>query len=302
MNDVVAVGVDAGGTATRAVVSANGARAGEAEGRAGNPTLLGVDAAADAILSVVRRALEERQPSAIVIGAAGAGRQAVAAGLEALVGSAFGACRVAVGDDAGIALRAAIPAGPGIVLIGGTGSIAYAENGERRARVGGLGYLAGDEGSAFSIGMAAVRLYGRVLDGRAKGDETTELVAAALDAPDRDAYLGALYDAPLVPAAIAALAPGIIALAGAGNRAASKIVQQAGSDLGDLIKSAARACDLLDASPAVALAGGLFAENSLLTFLLETRIIGDLPGASILRGGDGAAIGALRLAETLAAR
>ena len=36
--------------------------------------------------------------------------------------------------------------------------------------------------------------------------------------------------------------------------------------------------------------------------LLETRIIGDLPGASILRGGEGAAVGALRLAEMLAAR
>ena len=302
MNDVVAVGVDAGGTTTRAAVSVNGARAGEAEGPGGNATTLGVDDAANAIIGVVRKALAHRHPAAIVVGAAGAGRPAVAASLEALIGSAFPGCRISAGDDAPIAFRAAIPAGPGIVLIGGTGSIAYAENGERRARVGGLGYLAGDEGSAFAIGMAAVRLYGRVLDGRAQADETTDLVARTLDATGRDAYLGALYDAPLVPATIAALAAGIIAFAGKGNRASAKIVQQAGLDLGDLIKSAARAVDLIEASPSVALAGGLFAENSLLTFLLETRIIGDLPGASIVRGGDGAAIGALRLAERLAAQ
>lgn len=302
MDDVVAVGVDAGGTATRALVSSNGTRSGEAEGPGANATTLGVDDAADAMLTVVRKALAHRRPAAIVVGAAGAGRAAVAAELEALIGSAFPGARVAVGDDAAIALRAAIPAGPGVVVIAGTGSIAYAENGDRRARIGGLGYLAGDEGSAYAIGLAAVRLYGRVLDGRARGDETTDLVAQALRAPDRDAYLAALYDTPPAPAAIAELAAGIVALAGQGNRAAAKIVQQAGLDLGDLVKSAARAAGLLEASPAVVLAGGLLAENSLLTFLLETRIVGDLPGASILRGTGAPVTGALRLAETLAAQ
>jgi glucosamine kinase len=302
MSNVIAVGVDAGGTATRAVVSENGAPAGAAEGPGGNATTLGIDDAADVIIGVVRKALDRRRPAAIVVGAAGAGRAAVAASLEDLMRSAFPDCRVTAGDDAGIALRAAIPAGPGIVLIGGTGSIAYAENGERRARVGGLGYLAGDEGSAYAMGMAAVRLYGRVLDGRAKADETTDLVARALEAPDRDRFLSALYDAPLVPATIAALAPSIVAFAGKGNRVATKIVQQTGSDLGDLIRDAARATGLMEASPAVALSGGLFAENSLLTYVLELRIINELPGASILRGGDGAAVGALRLAEMLAAQ
>jgi N-acetylglucosamine kinase-like BadF-type ATPase len=302
MDDLVAVGVDAGGTSTRALVSSNGRPAGAAEGPGANATTLGVDDAADAILTVVRKALAHRRPAALVVGAAGAGRRAVAAALEELLAGAFPAARVAVGDDAAIALRAAIPSGPGIVLIAGTGSIAYAENGERTARVGGLGYLAGDEGSAYAIGMAAVRLYGRVLDGRARADETAALVERTLRAPGREALLDALYDAPHAPSAIAALAPSIIAFAGKGNRAAAKIVQQAGLDLGELVKSAAREVGLLEASPRVALAGGLLAENSLLTFLLETRIVGDLPGAQILRGRDGAASGALRLAEALAAR
>ena len=89
---------------------------------------------------------------------------------------------------------------------------------------------------------------------------------------------------------------------GKGNRVATKLVQTTASDLGDLIRDAARATDLKEASPLVALAGGLFGENSLLSYLLELRIINELPGASILRNGDGAAIGALRLAEQLAAQ
>lgn len=301
MSNLVAAGVDAGGTSTRVAISENGVLAGEAEGPGANPSSLGVDDAADVILTVVRKALDHRKPASIVVGAAGAGRPAVAEALAALIGSAFPDAKVVVEDDAAIALRAMIPTGPGIVLIAGTGSVAYAENGAQSARVGGLGYLVGDEGSAFSIGMAAVRLYGRVLDGRARADETTELVARALDAPDRSAYLAALYDTPLRPADIAVLAPSIVAFAGKGNRASTKIVQQAGLELGDLIKSAAKAVDLLEASPSIGLAGGLFDENSMLSFLLETRIIGDLPGALVVRGGDGAAIGALRRAEMLAA-
>jgi N-acetylglucosamine kinase-like BadF-type ATPase len=73
MSDVIAVGVDAGGTTTRAAVSENGSPAGSAEGPGANATTLGVDDAADAIVQVVRKALEHRKPAAIVIGAAGAG-------------------------------------------------------------------------------------------------------------------------------------------------------------------------------------------------------------------------------------
>lgn len=301
MSDIVAVGIDAGGTSTRVAISENGVFAGEASGPGANATTLGIDDAADAILAVVRKALDRRKPAAIVAGAAGAGRPAVAGALAELIGSAFPDARVAVEDDAPIALRGAIPTGPGIVLVAGTGSVAYAENGARSARVGGLGYLAGDEGSAFSIGMAAVRLYGRVLDGRSAADETTDLVARTLDAHDRDAYIAALYGTPLRPAEIAALAPSVIAFAGKGNRASTKIVQQAGLELGDLIRSVAKAVGLTEASPPIALTGGLFAENSMLSFLLETRIGGDLPGALAVRGGDGATIGALRRAEALAA-
>ena len=293
----VAVGVDAGGSGTRAGVSRAGAFVRSADGPAANASSAGVAAAAGVIVATIREALAGERPDAIVVGAAGAGRDAVAHSLEDAIGAAFRPALVSVGDDARIALRGAIPDGPGIVLVAGTGSIAYAEHGDRRVHVGGLGYLAGDEGSAFAIGMAAVRAYGRVLDGRARDDETTALVAGALAAPNRDAYLAALYDRPLVPATIAALAPSIIAFAGTGNRVATKIVQQAALELGDLVKAVAKLADLTDASPAVALTGGLFAENSLLSYLVETRLVGDLPGATILRGGDGAVTGALRLAE-----
>jgi glucosamine kinase len=298
---VICVGVDAGGTSTVAALSKDGAFVREARGAAANATTIGVDDAADAIITTVRGVLDGAAPNAVYAGAAGAGRARVADGLRELIALAFRGAKVAVGDDAAIALRAAIPNGDGAVLIGGTGSTAYAEHGGRAQRVGGLGYLAGDEGSAFWIGMQAVKLYGRVLDGRAHRDETTDLVARALDAPDRERYVAALYDVPMQPAKIAALAPSIIAFADKGNRASTKIVQQAAQELGELVKSALRAVDLLERSPVIAFAGGLFRTNSTLSFLIETRLTGDVPGAAIVKGGDEPVRGALRLAERLVA-
>jgi len=295
---VICIGVDGGGTSTNVALSKDG-QVREASALAANATTIGIDGAADVIIAAIRDVLGLARPDAIYIGAAGAGSARVAEGLQERIAGAFAGAKVVVEDDTAIALRAAIPDGDGAVLIAGTGSVAYAVHGERTHRAGGLGYLAGDEGSAFWIGMQAVKLYGRVLDGRANQDETTDVVARGLDAPDRERYLAALYGEPLRPVTIAALAPSIIELAGEGNRASTKIVQQAAQELGDLLRATLKAAGLSDASPAVAFAGGLLRENSLLSFLLETRLIGDVAGIAVVKGGDEPVRAALRLAERL---
>jgi N-acetylglucosamine kinase-like BadF-type ATPase len=298
---MIAIGIDAGGTATVAAVSRNGTAVREASGPAANATTAGVAASAATIVATMRAALGIDEPDSVHAGVAGAGRPEVARELKAAIARAFPAARVVVSDDASIALRGAIASGPGVILIAGTGSVAYAEHADGSVLVGGHGHLLGDEGSAFAVGMAAVRLYSRVLDGRAAPDETSDLVARALRAPDRAALHTAIYDRQLDPAAIAALAPSIVAFAGKGNRTSTKIVQDAARDLGDLINAALRLAKLTGASPPIALAGGLLRENSLLTFLLETRITGDFTGSEIVRGGFEPVRGALRLAEAAGA-
>jgi N-acetylglucosamine kinase-like BadF-type ATPase len=298
---MIAIGVDAGGSGTVAAVSRDGLPVREVRGGPANATTLGLPAAAAAIIATMRAALADAEPERIHVGAAGAGRPEVARGLAAAIAAAFPAARVTVGDDAVIALRSAIPTGAGSVLIAGTGSIAYAENGTEGALVGGHGHLLGDEGSAFWIGMAALRRYAHVLDGRAPRDETTDLVARALPAPTRADLHAAVYDRRLDPAAVAGLAPSVIAFAGKGNRVATTIVQAAAKELGDLLAAAIRNAGLAGASAPVALAGGLLRENSLLTFLLETRITGDWTGAVIVRASGSPVTGALRLAQATGA-
>lgn len=300
MNPSNAVGVDAGGTSTVAAFSRDGMYLAEARGGAGNASTLGAAAAAAAILSTVSQLTQE--PHALFVAVAGAGRPDVRSALHAALARRFPSARIEVEDDTRVALRAGHPAGSGIVLLAGTGSVAYAENGDRRMRVGGAGYLLGDEGSGFWIGLAAARLLERAYAGRTPSDETTAFVAVALDAPDRDTLLAAVYPQPFDVARVAALAPKIIELAGAGNRNATKIVQSAAQELGDLVRSAARASRLVEESPTVVFAGGLLRDNTLLSYLLENRVASEIPGASIVRVREEPGRAALRFAEALAGR
>ena len=300
MTDSIAVGVDAGGTATVAALSRGGRLEARVSGGPANPSSLGTSAAAAEIVAAVRRLTQGVDADAVFVAAAGAGRDDAREALLVSLRSAFPhTAHLAVEDDTRVALRAALPAGPGIVVIAGTGSVAYAENGSSRVRAGGAGYLLGDEGSAFAIGLAALKLLARVYDGRASSDETTELAARAFDAPNRDTLVAAVYGGPLDVARVAALAPSIIAFADKGNRVSTKIVQTAAQDLGDLARVAARQSGLHDASPSVVFAGGLLRENSLLSFLLETRITNEIPGAAVVRLRDEPAQAALRFAEAL---
>ncbi len=297
MNPLMAVGVDAGGTSTVAALSRDGMYVAEVHEGPGNASTLGAEAAAAAVVSTVSQFREE--PHALFVAAAGAGRPEVRSALQAALARRFPSARIEVEDDTRAALRAGHPVGSGIVLLAGTGSVAYAESGERRVRVGGAGYLLGDEGSGFWIGLAAARLLERAYAGRTPPDETTAFVAGALGAPDRDALLAVVYPQPFDVARVAALAPKIVELAGCGNRNATKIVQSAAQELGDLVRSAARSSDLVEESPTVVFAGGLLRGNTLLSYLLENRVASEIPGASIVRFREEPARAALRFAEHL---
>lgn len=293
------VGVDAGGSKTAAAFAQDGAVVRSVRGPAANPTLIGVDDAADAIVRTIRDAASRARIDAVFVGAAGAGSAATAAELESLIGAAFSRAKVRVGDDVEIALRAAIPAGAGIALVAGTGSIALASDIDGKLhRVGGLGYLLGDEGSASWIGLEAVRLLGRVFDGRARDEETAKLVARHLGVADRAGLIAAMYAERLDVARLAALAPGIIAFAGKGNRTSREIVQRAAEALVQLVCDAARVARLDGAGPKVALSGGLLREQSVLRDMLEDGIVRGLGVTEVIRGGDPLE-GALRCAAAL---
>jgi N-acetylglucosamine kinase-like BadF-type ATPase len=159
------IGVDAGGTSTRAaVVGMDGAVLGRGTAGGANPNSHPPKDAAARIADAIETAigpLDPGQASACVVGMAGAGKLA-----DPRVASIFDAawtglrlgCPVRVVTDPEVAFASATNDPDGTVVIAGTGS-ATARIVDRRlaGMVGGFGWLLGDEGSAFWLGREAVR-------------------------------------------------------------------------------------------------------------------------------------------------
>ena len=163
------VGVDGGGTRTRAVVAGPElVPMGRGASGPANASMRPLPVVVETILEAVDDAavsavVAAERAEGVGVGLAGVETAGLAAPLTAALEERFGAGRVLVTTDARVALAGASPGdpdGPGVVLIAGTGAIAYGRStrGEE-ARAGGWGPLLGDEGSGYAIarqGLAAV--------------------------------------------------------------------------------------------------------------------------------------------------
>jgi N-acetylmuramic acid 6-phosphate etherase len=293
------VGIDAGGTTTAAVAARDETILRSASGESANLRMRSVETAAETIARVAMEALNGVQPQALFVGAAGAGHAEVARELEIALARRFERAAIGVSDDGRIALRAGVPDGDGAVVIAGTGSIVYAEIGVARCRGGGYGYLLGDEGSGYAIGNAAVRLLLRSYDGRGPREPLAEHLERQLQARDAQEVIARIYGSHAPARELAALAPMVLEAAQRGERGATKIVQSAALDLFELLRATLRRCDAADRELPVALAGGLLSNNSLLTYLLETRVMNEMPRVALRKGIPSPEYGALALARAL---
>jgi len=189
------VGVDGGGSRTRAILlDGSGAVRGRREGEGSAIDPRDPEAAVTQVESVVRALAGEAGVSlplaALAVGLAGAGRPHVRKAVARRLERTGLARRVLVESDADGAFRDAFGAGPGILVLAGTGSVAWgrAEDG-RRDRVGGWGPLLGDEGSGYALGVEALRRVAWSVDGRGPDTVLEETVPRALGLPGSDALV-----------------------------------------------------------------------------------------------------------------
>ncbi|WP_158882157.1 N-acetylglucosamine kinase [Amycolatopsis anabasis] len=183
MNHVV--GVDAGGTSTRAlVVAEDGTVLGVGKSGGANPNSHPPEAAASRIAEAIAAALgglPRERTRACVVGMAGVSKLSDPA-IAAVFARAWDELALGVEvhpvSDAEIAFASATSAADGTVLVAGTGSIAGRIRKRRMvSTAGGYGWLLGDEGSAFWIGREAVRA---ALDALTGGGELGELARSVL--------------------------------------------------------------------------------------------------------------------------
>jgi N-acetylglucosamine kinase-like BadF-type ATPase len=302
------LGIDGGGSKTTCAVGdessllaaftagpSNITRVGEAGAR---------EALQEAIFGACRAAkINPQQVRRACVGAAGAGRKDVASAVGKIVAEIIPG-EIQVVGDMEIALAVAFGEGPGVIVIAGTGSIAYGRDAKgRTARSGGWGFAVSDEGSAYWIGRAAVSAVLRASD--RVGDDQTEQNHAEQDQAEQDRAeqdraeqnrirpagrlfrelktawsvdsLEQLARAANANADFSVLFPAVLAAAGAGDVVAREVIAEASSELAQLAGVVLRRLfpgqrsAALSAVP-MAIAGGVFRHATMIRELFYNGV------------------------------
>lgn len=214
-------------------------------------------------------------PAAICLGMAGVDREEDASVIQGIMRRIGYKARVIVVNDALIALVAAIGTAPGIVIVSGTGSIAYGRNAAgRAARAGGWGYILGDEGSGYWMGRHALRAVVREADGRGSRTALTGLVLRHFGVERAADLVREVYRRGLRPHAIAALAVHVQTAVDAGDEVGQDILSRGAAELVASARSVTQRLELVDQAFPFVLAGGVLRSLPALAREVTTRLPG----------------------------
>lgn len=298
----IVVGVDGGGTKTRAIVADDHGQPIVETSGPGSAVRPGeAEHSADVIAGVVRDALASGNmthvtPKVLCVGVAGVGREAEKQALWQALVSRDVAEEVVIHADASVALDDAFGEGSGVLLIAGTGAVAFGRGptGEF-GRCGGWGPVFGDEGGGAWLGRRALSVVSAAADGRESETALTGAVLTAAQVNEPGELIA--WAAAASPAQLGTLAPAVLGAAEAGDRRASALINLAVEELALHVRALARKLFADErASLQVALAGGLMGQRSLIRKRLIQRLKSVVPGAQVLATEVDPARGAVRSA------
>lgn len=303
----VVLGLDGGGTKTRCLAADTSGRVlGEGLSGASNYQVVGLEAAAAAVRAAAEAALAAAGAHmsdvvAVCAGLAGVGRpEDQAAMREAL--AFFRPAKLEVVPDARVALAGALAGQPGVVVISGTGSIAFGlDQAGKTHRAGGWGWILGDEGSGYQIGRQALVAALAAQDGTGPATVLTERISDTWKLERLDQAIRRVYaDLPQAKADMAALAPLVMAAAADGDAAAKEILARAGHDLGTVAAAVLRRLALPPGTPElVTIIGGVGNGSAVVRAALAERLAELAPGAQLIDAQEGPDRGAVRMAIAL---
>lgn len=245
------LGIDGGGSKTICILMDDTRQVlGRGEAGASNYQSIGIEASLKSIESAIYMAVNEAikitnviNIEAICLGLAGVGRtgdievvknlvKELQTSKLLLVNWELQPANIVISNDALIALVGGVGHPVGIVVAVGTGSIVFGQNpqGETK-RVGGWGYILGDEGSAYKIAVTGMQAALKAYDGR---DISTSLIDAFTQHLGLDSIedlIEVIYRRGWGVKQIAALAPIVDLAAASGDEVANKIIDDAVQEL-----------------------------------------------------------------------
>ena len=298
------IGIDAGGTRTvgyladadaRVLATARGAGANlHSEGEAG------VERVLRELIAALTSAGSADPVAAIGAGMAGAARPEDVASITRVLDRILPGVPSVVVTDALVALEAGTPGGAAVVLISGTGSIAYGRDHQgRAARAGGWGYVLGDEGSGYWLGRNALRSVVRAADGRGRATSLTARVLAHYGVATPEDLVRSIAGPGTKPSAIAKLAGAVGEAAVEGDAVARHLIDRGAEELASAAGSVARRLSLTSAP--IWLAGGTLLGVAALREAVIRELEKSVPGLVPAPLAVEPALGAVRLACDLVA-
>ncbi|MEW5844438.1 MAG: BadF/BadG/BcrA/BcrD ATPase family protein [Bacteroidota bacterium] len=298
-------GLDGGGTKTRCVITNfNFEPLYTCQGGASNFLIVGTEKVSEIILSLIIESIEALKISpedvaSILIGTTGAGRTSDAQKLRndflkysESNGYSFNSFQVE--SDARIALEGAFSGGPGILLIAGTGSIAFAKDkSDIVHRVGGYGRLIGDEGSGNTIGRSGLNEVAKELDGRGSKTLMTQMLKDNFGIYDTQQLVTEVYRNNFD---LASFAPKVFEAAQKGDKPALKILEHESDELISHLKAIAKKLDAEKIK--LCLVGGTIATDNFYSSLLREKIKQQMPNVTVTPAEYPPEIGAVIMAKT----
>ncbi len=257
------LGIDGGGTRTRAVLADRRGRAlGKGEAGTSNPNPHGYKAAQDELLKSVNMAfasagIKPGRVDAACLGIGGVDREQERSRIRKWALRHL-SHKVYVTNDSETVLAAGTPENWGIVLISGTGSMAWGKSPEGRiARASGYGYLIGDEGSGFDLACRALRAATQAYDGRGEPTILFDRILQHWKIKEMDQLIPYVYHSGLHHDDFAAMARVVVRAASDGDHVATVLLDQTAEFLASSITAVARALNFITPSVPLALTGGL---------------------------------------------
>ncbi len=259
------MGVDAGGSKTKAVLANAGGVLSEGLAGPGNHQGPG---GFDAAMTEIRRAMEVCLTAAsfgledvayTVLGVAGADFPEDYARINNALSSWFGGRPFAVVNDAEIALLAGSPTGVGVVTVLGTATNVFGINsaGERMG-IGGLGFPFGDLGGAVDLVPRILHCAFRSAEGRGPQTRLESEVLQALGLPDIQALRRRMYFSGR-PEDYHILAPLVFSVAQEGDLVAQDLLIEMGTKAGESAGACARGLEMAKGPVEMVLSGSIWA-------------------------------------------
>ena len=293
------LGLDGGATRTRCIlVTLEGEIRAVGVSGPSNYHNVGVDGAKDALLKAAREACEDNNVVSNDCLLACAGLAGLDCGYDVkLLNDSLGtmpiARRILIVHDSLIALYGATGGKSGVIVNGGTGSMAAGmDKAGRTVRVGGWGSIVGDEGSAYDIGRRAITAALWSFDGRGPKTVLEEKIKKRFDLASMDDVIHEVYVEKMSVTEMASLAPLVTDGAKEGDKISQGILRIAGEELGRHAVAVIEKLGMQRDSYQVALVGGVLNAGEFVLKPMRDMIIKVAEKAFLVRPRFNATIGA----------